>query len=119
MAEPVPGTGTGFSGVDQLVSRVCPTRCLGNWWGRGMKISPAFGLGFGFGFWGSSAKPRERSLWAMRWIAEFGRAWVSEVELRMRKRVLGSGGCEGKKVKGKGDWSVTVRGFEGSEEGCM
>ena len=52
----------------------------------------------------------------MRWIAEFGRVWVSEVELRMRKRVLGSGGCEGKKVKGEGDWPVTVRGFEGSEE---
>ena len=66
---------------------------------------------------GSAANPRERSLWAMCWIAEFGRVWVFEVELRMRKRVLGSGGCEGKKVKGKGDWSVTVRGFEGSEEG--
>ena len=84
-----------------------------------MKISPAFGLGFGFGFWGSSANPRERSLWAMCWIAEFGRVWVSEVELRIRKRVLGSGECEceGKKVRGKGDWPVTVRGFEESEEG--
>ena len=52
----------------------------------------------------------------MRWITEFERIWVFEVELQMRKQVLGSGGCEGKKVKGEGDWLVTVRGFERSEE---
>ena len=87
--------GTEFSEVDQLVPRVCPTRCLGNWWGRGMNISPAFRLRFGFGE--SSVEPKEQRLWAMRWIADFGRVWVwmSEAELRMRKRVLG-----------KGDWSV-------------
>ena len=56
-----------------------------------MNISPAFRLRFGFGE--SSVEPKEQRLWAMRWIADFGRVWVwmSEAELRMRKRVLGKG----------------------------
>ena len=48
MAEPVTGTGTGFSGVDQLVSRVCPTWCLGNWLGSDS--------GSGFGVCGESER---------------------------------------------------------------
>ena len=79
-----------------------------------MKIFPTFGLGFGFafgfGFGESSVKPKEQSLWAMRWIADLGRlwVWVSEAELRIRNQVLV------KKMKGTGDWSV--RGFEESEK---
>lgn len=97
--------------------------------GRGINISPAelsesgpaFVLGIVFDV--SSAKPRLRSLSAMRLMADLGRVWVSEVdaELRMRNlgvlgvwemRILGSGHRE--KMKGKGDWSV--RGFEAIEE---
>lgn len=69
--------------MDQLVSSVFPTRCLGKFLGRGMNISPAdfeFGPGFGLG----SEKPRPRSFSAMRWMADLGRVWESEAELRIR-----------------------------------
>ena len=86
-----------------------------------MNISPAessFGPEPGPGLGVSSVNPSVRSFSAMRWMADLGRVWVwaseadADAELRMRNLgVLGSG--DGKKVKGKGDWSIG--GFEGSE----
>ena len=101
----MPGSGTGFSGVLQLGSMVWPTRCLGRRCGRGTKISPAVAAaseeagGGGWSWAGDwSAKPRERSLSAIRWIAEVGRVWASVagsgLELRIRNlglRVVGVG----------------------------
>lgn len=65
----------------QLVSMVCPTRCFGSRLGSGTNISPGEEEdddddgcpgGGGFSGGGSGEKPRERSLSAMRRMAESG-----------------------------------------------